>query len=119
LPECKTIADLRIYGKSVANWGYSMVKYCFLKENRMVNRNVMWTALVYQEIVHWSNDACNAVASYRERPDIFERRTTITGEELVAGIRAAITPIFLRDYNREPTAVECSYGLVASKRCPA
>lgn len=84
----------------------------------MSKPNFMWTALVYQEIVHWSNDACNAVAAYRERADIFERRTTITGEELVAGIRNAITPIFNRDYNREPTDVECSYGLVAARRCP-
>lgn len=85
----------------------------------MSKENFMWTALVYQQIVHWSNDACNAVAAYREQPDIFARRTTISGEELVEGIRLAITPIFKRDYDREPTEVECSYGLVASRRSPA
>lgn len=85
----------------------------------MSKENFMWTALVYQQIVHWSNDACNAVAAYRDRPDVFARRTTISGEELVEGIRSAITPIFNRDYGREPTEVECSYGLVASRRSPA
>lgn len=84
----------------------------------MVKSNFHWTSIVYQEMVQWSNDACNAVASYRENPDVFARRCTISGEELVEGIRAAITPIFKRDYGREPTSAECSYGLIASKRCP-
>lgn len=78
--------------------------------------NVMWTQTVYGETVHWSNEACLAVESYRNRDDVFARRCEITGEELVAGIRAAITPIFERDYNRAPTDVECSYGLVAARR---
>jgi hypothetical protein len=80
--------------------------------------NVMWTQTVYGETVHWSNEACLAVEAYRNRDDVFARRCTISGEELVAGIRNAITPIFERDYNREPTDVECSYGLVASRRRP-
>lgn len=80
--------------------------------------NVMWTQTVYGETVHWSNEACLAVESYRNRDDIFARRCEITGDELVSGIRAAITPIFERDYNRAPTDVECSYGLVAVRRRP-
>lgn len=80
--------------------------------------NVMWTQTVYGETVHWSNDACSAVEAYRNRDDIFARRTEISGEELVAGIREVITPIFQRDYLREPTGVECSYGLVAARRRP-
>lgn len=79
-------------------------------------KNVKWVQTVYGESVSWSNDACLAVEAFRNRPDIFARRTSITGDELVAGIREAISPIFLRDYNRLPTDTECSYGLVASRR---
>lgn len=83
-----------------------------------MSENVMWTQTVYGEIVQWSNEACIAVEKYRNRDDIFARRCEITGEELVAGIREVITPIFQRDYRRNPTDVECSYGLIAARRRP-
>ena len=82
----------------------------------MPEKNVMWETTVYQERVQWNNDACLAVEKYRNTSSVFERRATISGDELVAGIRCAILPIFIRDYGREPTDTECSYGLVASRR---
>lgn len=82
----------------------------------MSQENIIWSTTVYQETVQWSNDACLAVEAYRNDDAVFARRNTITGEELVAGIRKAILPVFKRDFNREPTAVECSYGLIAARR---